>query len=220
MPDIRIIPSIASADPLCLRDELARLGDWPTLHVDIEDGNFVPSITFGEKTIRRLAAVAGRALDAHILANRPEQYLPLLKACRFARVAAHVEALPYPLAMLNAARDMGMSPGLAMNFATPEAVLAPFGEAMDYLIVMTAEPDGRGCRFHPPIVEKIRRIRALLPPRVALWADGDVNPGNIRDLADAGVTTFIAGRSAFGSDDPAAAMRALRDLANETRTTR
>lgn len=206
---LRLIPSIASADQLHIADEIDRVRDWGLLHIDIEDGNFVPNLTFGEKMIRAVAAYAPLQLDAHILANDPEQYLPLLKSCGFRMAAAHIEALPYPLIFLNRTRALGMGAGLALNFSTPPEAVLPFCSRLDYVIVMTAEPDVSGQQFFPPMLEKIRQLREILPQEISIWADGGVSGENMGTVLEAGADTLIMGRCVFGSDDPLAVLKKL-----------
>ena len=208
----RLIPSIASADQLRIAEEIDKVRDWGLLHVDMEDGNFVPNITFGEKTVRSIAGYASQRLDAHLLTNDPAQYLPMLGECGFKMAAAHIEGLAYPLAFLNRAKTLGMEAGLALNFVTPAETVLPFCSRMDYVIVMTAEPDDLGQRFFTPILEKIRRLRAILPAEVSIWADGGVNGGNMRDVLDAGADTLIMGRCVFGTADPLAELKKLSAL--------
>ena len=205
----RLIPSIASADQLRLADEIDRVKKWDLLHIDIEDGNFVPNITFGEKTVRAIARYSRQQLDGHILANDPVQYLPLFHECGFTRAAAHLEALDYPLIFLNKTRELGMRSGLALNFATPAEAVLPFSSAMDYVIIMTSEPDGKGQLFFPPILEKISRLREILPPETEIWADGGINESSMQQVIAAGADTLIMGRCIFGSPSP---IETLRDL--------
>ena len=212
---IKLIPSIASADQLHIADEIDRVKSWDTLHIDIEDGNFVPNITFGEKTVRAIARYAPQQLDGHILANEPGQYLTLFAECGFGRAAAHLEALPYPLTFLNHARELGMKSGLALNFSTPAEAVLPFSSAMDYVIVMTSEPDGKSQQFFPPILEKISRLREILPPETEIWADGGINESNMRQVTAAGADTLIMGRCVFGSSSPLETLQRLqKDLRN------
>lgn len=209
---LRLIPSIASADQLHIADEIDRVREWGLLHIDIEDGNFVPNITFGEKMIRSAAAYASQQLDAHILANDPVQYLPMLAECGVKMAAAHIEALPYPLAFLNRARALGMESGLALNFSTPAEAVLPFSTRIDYVIVMTAEPDDEGQQFFSPVLGKIRRLREILPEKTSIWADGGINAGNMRTVLESGADTLIMGRCVFGSADPLAELNRLYAL--------
>ncbi len=202
---IRINPSIASASPLALLDSMQRLGKVQRLHFDIEDGNFVPNITFGLKTVRELLRHAAAPADAHLLVTNPDDYLDDLAACNISAVAVHYEALRYPLVPLTAIRRHRMRAGLALNFNTPAEALAPFAAAVDYVIVMTAEPDGGDQRFYPPMLDKIRRLRGILPPEAEVWADGGIGAAELARVAAAGADTAVVGRAIWAADDPAAA---------------
>ena len=85
---------------------------------------------------------------------------------------------------------------------------------MDHVIVMTAEPDGKGQQFFPPILEKIARLRAILPPETEIWADGGINEGNMLQVKEAGADTLIMGRCVFGSPDPIGTLRTLTERLN------
>ena len=212
---IRINPSVASADPLAIRESLRRLGKTPLLHVDIEDGNFVFNITFGLRAVRELARLAPAPLDAHLLVTNPGAYLADLAACGMAAAAVHYEAADYPLDLLGTIRKAGMRAGLALNFKTPAEALEPFAPALDYVIIMTAEPDAGGMRFHPPMLEKIARARTILPERVEVWADGGIGEAETPLVAEAGADTAVVGRAVWEAADPAAACRALAGGAGE-----
>lgn len=199
--EIKIIPSIASADQLRIGEEIKRLHNWRLLHIDIEDGNFVPNITFGEKTVRAVAAAAPQELDAHLLVRHPETYLDMLKECGVSKIAVHIEALDYPLETLRRVRKMGISPGLAVNLKTMPDAIEMFKNDVDYILVMTAEPDFCGNEFYPPVLEKMERIRGMMPEAVEIWADGGIHEKNMEAVIGAGATTLIMGRSIFGNQD-------------------
>ena len=106
---MKLMPSIASADPLAAGEVLKNLEAWPYLHIDIEDGNFVPNITFGMKTVRAICKEAGkRYIQVHLMVTHPESYLDGLAACGVDSVIAHLEALDYPLYFLNHCRALGL----------------------------------------------------------------------------------------------------------------
>lgn len=204
-----IIPSVASANPLKIAEELDRLGPVERLHIDIEDGNFVPNITFGLQTLKRIAEYANAALDVHLLVTDPYSYMAACAACNVRDLAAHYEAVPYPMDFCRKARDAGMRCGLALNFKTPAEALAPFADVVDYALVMTAEPDGQGQRFVPAMLEKVRRVRAILPNAARVWVDGGIGAPELADVVQAGADTVILGRAVWGAKDPAARLREL-----------
>jgi len=208
---IRIRPSIASADPIRIADAVDSLGGWPYLHVDIEDGSFVPNITFGLKTAAAVAGYARQELDAHLLVADPSPYIAKLAGMGVKSLCFHMEAAAYPLETLGAIRRAGMRAGIALNFKTLPECLEPFLPSLDYALIMTAEPDGAGQGFSTAILPKIRRAKAMLTGDQRLWVDGGLHRGNIRLAVEAGATDIVVGRAAFENADAAAALRALAD---------
>lgn len=204
-----IIPSIASADPLHIAAEIQRLKNTPCLHLDIEDGNFVPNITFGIKMVKAVSGFCGKRLDVHIMANNPANYLQALKECHIESVAVHFESLIYPLEELNAIRNLGMKPGIAVNFKTGCREVLPFADSADYVLVMTAEPDSNGERFNPAMLEKIEDFKKSLPAGKEIWVDGNIGEGELPLVLDAGAGKVIMGRYLFSSADPAGLIQTL-----------
>ena len=112
---MKIFPSLASADQLKLREEIEKLKNHTYLHYDIEDGNFVPNITFGLGTVRLAAEVTEASMDAHLMVQNPLDYLNDLQACGFKAVAVHWEALDYPSRIITEIKRRGMKAGIALN---------------------------------------------------------------------------------------------------------
>nr|WP_122012334.1 ribulose-phosphate 3-epimerase [Maliibacterium massiliense] len=207
---MELLPSIASADPLALGASIRALGDWPAVHIDLEDGVFVPNITFGARTFCAVCrACAGKALDVHLMARHPERYLDMLSEARVTSVSAHIEALDYPLAFLHGARARGMRALLALNFKTSASALEPFLDELDGVLVMTAEPDGRGEALYAPALDKALHMARTLPARVGLYADGALDDAALHRLAQAGARGAVLGRRVFGADNPLAQLQQL-----------
>jgi len=209
---VRLRPSIASADPIRIAGAIDSLGSWPYLHLDIEDGCFVPNITFGMRTVKAIAGYAKGEIDVHLMVRDPLPYIPALAALGVKSASVHAEAVGYPLEALGAIRRAGMAAGLALNFKTAPESLEPFLDALDYLLVMTAEPDGGGQRFSPALLKKLRRARAMLSDRQALWADGGIDRHNLIPVVEAGATDIVLGRAAFEGGPPEMALSALAAL--------
>ena len=207
-----IIPSIASANQLNLKDELARLQDTPHLHIDVEDGNFLPNITFGMKTIRAVTKATSAVTDAHLLVTNPKDYIAPLADCGVSRLCFHIEAAPYPADVLNAIRRHGMKSGLAFNFKTSVREALPFLSNLDYILIMTSEPDDGECLFCEAILDKIREARAILPKRISIWVDGGVGECELPLVTAAGADTVIMGRAIWQAADPAAQVKRLESL--------
>lgn len=207
---MRLLPSIASANVLQIGEEIGRLGDWPDLHFDIEDGNFTPNITFGQKMMKNVSrAIAPRQLDVHMMAMRPLELLPALKEANVKSACAHLEALRFPLQFLNGVRQAGMKAGLALNFATPLEAVQPFLPQIDYLLVMTSEPDNAGEPLNTLAFHKALKAAESLP--VPVYADGALGENEVLALHKAGAAGCVLGRLVFGSPDPALTLRHLAE---------
>ncbi len=199
---MELLASIASADPLRIAQEIDRLRGWGSLHFDLEDGNFTPNITFGQKTLIAAAEyVRPRRLDVHLMVSDPLAFLPVLQKAGVGSACAHLEALRFPLVFLNEAKALGIKAGLAINFATPLETLAPFLPDMDYLLVMTAEPDGRGERLNEAALEKALRAAKTLP--VPVYADGGLEETAAAALSKSGAAGAVFGRLVFRAENPA-----------------
>ena len=146
---MKIIPSIASAPQLDLKCQLDRIKDVPYVHIDVEDGNFLPNITFGMKTVKEVAAYSKAELDVHLLTTNPIKYIHELSESGISAVCGHMEALPYPLEFLHEVRRTGMKAGLALNLSMPIEQINSYIGSFDYLLLMTSEPDSCGQRFRP-----------------------------------------------------------------------
>jgi len=210
----RILASIRSVHPLHIGGGCRRLLDAGVdgLHVDIADGVFVPELTFGPHVVVALLERRTAPIDVHLMVTRPEQYLPELAKAGAARVSFHLEAEPYPWRVCSLARSLGMEVGVAVNPATPLAVLKPVVSAVDFVNVLTTEIDFAGEQLLPGSADRVAAARNLLPTRVRLEVDGGVNSGNAAALVDAGADELVVGRAITGADDWRGAVAELRDL--------
>lgn len=210
---LKLLPSIASADTLKLGEVLDALAEWPYLHIDVEDGNFVPNITFGMKTVRAICQYAGdRVIQVHLMAYHPEGYLDALADCGVDAVIAHIEALDYPMAFLNRCRSLGMKAGLALNMKTPIRDTEIFWELTDQLLLMTSEPDHAGEKLYEPALERAVSLAERFghgKHRMELYVDGGLTEDALRRLAAAGVSGAVLGRLVFSHPDP---LRFLQEM--------
>ncbi len=202
---VKIIPSLASADPLRLGECMRMLGTYPYLHLDVEDGNFVPNITFGMKTVRAAADIwktkGGGRLDVHLMVAKPELWLDELLEAGVHRIAFHLENVPYPAVLLNRIRKGGAEVGVALNCMGCVEQILPYAELADYVLLMTSEPDGRGQMFNPHMVDKIRKARRMLPAGTEIMADGGILESGLRIVADAGADDAVMGRAVWSCPD-------------------
>lgn len=213
---ITIRPSIASANPIDLKSELRRLGRHERdVHIDIEDGSYISNITFGLKTAEAIVRATRAVCDAHITATDPEKYMEPLARMGVSSVCFHMELMRHPLQGLNHCRHLGLRAGLALSFLTPPEQLLLFADRLDYVLLMTAEPDFEGEKFYPPILDKIEKTRRLLPQHVSLWADGGIDENTLPMVVERGADTIIMGRAIWGQQNAEAAMDRYYEIAGK-----
>ena len=198
----RVLPSLASADPLNLGGCIRDLGDYPYLHLDVEDGNFISNITFGMKTIRAAARAAKQELDAHLMVSDPRPWVEELLAAGIRNIAFHAETQRYPYELLHRIREAGGRGGLAFNFMEDPAAALWYLDELDYVLIMTSEPDGQDQLFRPELIRKVKAARQMFPAGVSICVDGGVSPGNMMQLAQAGADAFVMGRAVWNTENP------------------
>lgn len=211
----RLAPSLLSADFGRLDREIADVesGGADLLHLDLMDGHFVPNLTFGPPVIAALARYATVPLDAHLMVADADSLLVPLAKADVARVAVHVEACPHLHRTLSTIRGLGMSPGVALNPATPISFLEEALPLVDFVLVMSVNPGFGGQHFIPQTLGKIARLRTMAgAANLDISVDGGVSPETIGPLVDAGATTLVAGSSVFGRSDRHAALSELRAI--------
>ena len=214
---IRIAPSLLS----CRFAELGREvrlvdeagAEW--IHVDVMDGHFVPNITIGPLITGAVRGVTERTVDVHLMIDDPDRYIGDFARAGADVISVHAEATVYLHRTLGLIRGLGKRAGVALNPATPLAVVEEVLDEVDLLVIMTVNPGFGGQAFIPRSLEKVARARALVeahrPGQVEVEVDGGVSAKTAPALVEAGATVLVAGSAVFGHPrGPGAGVEAIR----------
>lgn len=219
MTEVRVAPSLLSADPLRFGEELRSVeaagADWH--HIDVMDGHYVPNLTFGLPLIAALKARTKLPLDVHIMVSNPEEVaLDYVKAGAN-HLLFHVEAARHAHRLTQAIRQAGAKVGLALNPGTPLDWVYPLLTEVDLVMLMSVNPGFGGQSFIPETVERVRRLHQELVRRgrdqhVLIEVDGGINAETGALVVAAGAKALVAGSYIYGAKDRAAAIRSLHAL--------
>ncbi|MDR2488119.1 MAG: ribulose-phosphate 3-epimerase [Desulfovibrio sp.] len=211
-------PSLLSADFGNLEKELSALEQagisW--VHWDVMDGMFVPNITFGPPVIKQLRKISNLFFDVHLMVHNPERYFAEFADAGADLLVIHAEASTHLDRAVYEIRRLGMRAGMALNPATPVAVLENILESLDLILIMSVNPGFGGQSFIPKSLDKIRRVADLLRNEgghAHIAVDGGVEPDNIPQLIKAGADVLVSGSAFFRFPPYAERLRVFNEAA-------
>jgi len=212
---MKVAPSILSANFGKLNDDITAIcdGGCDLIHVDVMDGHFVPNMTIGPVVVNAVAKIATKPLDIHFMVEDNNFFIDLYAHLKPEYISFHIESEKHPHRIIQKLRALDIKPAIVLNpHSTPESIEYLL-EDLDMVLLMSVNPGFGGQKFITSVVEKAKKLKALINkrnPNCLIQIDGGVNDKNIQELKDAGVDVVVAGSYVYGADDYSKAIKSLQ----------
>ena len=214
-----LAPSMLAADFTRLGEEIRTIAEEGAqyIHLDVMDGAFVPSISFGTPVIQKLRSCADIVFDVHMMVEEPSRYVEDYVKAGAVIITVHAEACRHLDRTVQQIKSLGVKAGVALNPATSLSVLDYMLDQVDMILLMSVNPGFGGQKYIPYVTEKIKILRRCLNERglhTDIQVDGGVNLANAREVIHAGANVLVAGSAVFGDqtrENTRAFMKLLRE---------
>lgn len=198
-----LAPSILAADFSVLGQQIKEAAGAGAeyIHIDVMDGVFVPSISFGMPLIQSIRKVTDKVFDVHLMIVEPERYVKQFKECGADSITFHLEATEDADALIDQIHALGCRAGMSIKPKTPVEVVRKYLSKIDMLLVMTVEPGFGGQKYIPESTERIRKVREMADEMglaLDVQVDGGITVDNAKIVLDAGANVIVAGSAVFG----------------------
>ena len=204
--EYRLCPSILSADFNRLGEQIKILEKEGVeyLHIDVMDGDFVPSISFGMPVVKSIRKESSLYFDVHMMVKDPERYVEEFQSCGADMITVHAEACRDLAETVKKIHETGADAGVAVNPDTPLSAVTDVMDQVEMILIMSVYPGFGGQKYIPESTERIRTLRRMLDEKglehVHIQVDGGINRATIDEVLAAGANIIVAGSAVFGSN--------------------
>lgn len=200
-----LAPSILSADFAELGNQVRKLDEAGAqyVHIDVMDGMFVPSISFGMPIIRCLRSCSDRIFDVHLMIEEPVRYVAEFADAGADLITVHAESCKHLDRTIERIKELGLLAGVALNPATPLSAVEYILPRVDMVLIMSVNPGFGGQKLIPYTISKIRKLKEMIEEsglKTDIEVDGGVNLENVTEVLDAGANIIVAGSAVFHGD--------------------